>query len=462
MKPWHPAITLWAGRVLAWSDFTAIALLCASLVQALAAGALGEPSLAASLLNCQPLSPTNKGAQMDYDVIVVGGGLAGAALAKVLADHSAQVLVLERETQFRDRVRGESIHPWGLADARQLGLYDLLLTTCARELRWWRFDSVGPSYRAPLGDLVATTPNQAGELVFHHPEMQEVLLRAAASAGAEVWRGVTVTGVTAGGSPEIVAVRDGAVQERLRARLIVGADGRTSRVRACADFAVNRDPEALMVGGVLLRNLQLADDAVVGRLHPVLGILTLIFPLGAGRFRPYFVHRASDPVRRLNGRQQLPDFIAACIETGCDPAWFAGAEAVGPLAMFSGADSWVEHPYREGIVLIGDAAASSDPSWGHGMSLTLRDVRVLRDQILATGDYSMAGHAYAEEHDRYYTALHRILTWMTDLQYTAGPEADARRERVWQRWAEEPGRFPDPNGRGPDGINEAEELRSLG
>jgi 2-polyprenyl-6-methoxyphenol hydroxylase-like FAD-dependent oxidoreductase len=339
----------------------------------------------------------------------------------------------------------------------------LLLGTCAREVRWWRSETVGAPYRAPLRDLVATTPNQAGELVFHHPEMQEVLLRAAASAGAEVWRGVTVTGVTAGGSPEIVAVRDGVGSfERLRARLIVGADGRTSRVRARADFAVNRDPDALMVGGVLLRNLQLADDAVVGRLHPGLGQLVLIFPLGAGRFRPYFVHRASDPVRRLNGLQQLPDFIAACTETGCDPAWFAAVEAVGPLAMFSGADSWVEHPYREGIVLIGDAAASSNPSWGHGMSLTLRDVRVLHDLILASGDYSMAGHAYAEEHDRYYTALHRILTWMTDLQYTAGPEADARRDRVWRRWAEEPGRFPDPNGRGPDGPYDVEELRSLG
>jgi 2-polyprenyl-6-methoxyphenol hydroxylase-like FAD-dependent oxidoreductase len=130
--------------------------------------------------------------------------------------------------------------------------------------------------------------------------------------------------------------------------------------------------------------------------------------------------------------------------------------------MFSGADSWVDHPYREGVVLIGDAAAARDPSWGNGMSLTLRDVRVLRDQILATGDYDVAGHAYAAEHDQYYAALHRVLTWMTDLEYTPGPEADARRVRVWRRWAEEPGLFPDPLGRGPDGPNGAEELRSLG
>jgi flavin-dependent dehydrogenase len=50
---------------------------------------------------------------MDYDLITVGGGLAGAALAKALAERGARVLVLERETRFRDRVRGEAMHPWG-------------------------------------------------------------------------------------------------------------------------------------------------------------------------------------------------------------------------------------------------------------------------------------------------------------------------------------------------------------
>jgi flavin-dependent dehydrogenase len=41
-----------------------------------------------------------------YDLITVGGGLAGAALAGALAERGARVLVLERETKFKDRVRG--------------------------------------------------------------------------------------------------------------------------------------------------------------------------------------------------------------------------------------------------------------------------------------------------------------------------------------------------------------------
>ena len=48
-----------------------------------------------------------------YDIITVGGGLGGATLAKAMAEQGARVLVLEREPSFKDRVRGEQIHPWG-------------------------------------------------------------------------------------------------------------------------------------------------------------------------------------------------------------------------------------------------------------------------------------------------------------------------------------------------------------
>jgi flavin-dependent dehydrogenase len=63
---------------------------------------------------------------MDYDLVIVGGGLAGSALAKNMAEHGARVLVCEREQQFRDRIRGEGMHPWGVTGARALGLYDTL------------------------------------------------------------------------------------------------------------------------------------------------------------------------------------------------------------------------------------------------------------------------------------------------------------------------------------------------
>lgn len=61
-----------------------------------------------------------------YDIITVGGGLGGAALAKAMAENGARVLVLESKTKFRDRVRGEAIVSWGVGEVKNLGIYDVM------------------------------------------------------------------------------------------------------------------------------------------------------------------------------------------------------------------------------------------------------------------------------------------------------------------------------------------------
>lgn len=50
-------------------------------------------------------------ATQTYDIITVGGGIAGSILARAMAEHGAKVLVLESATSFRDRVRGEAMGP---------------------------------------------------------------------------------------------------------------------------------------------------------------------------------------------------------------------------------------------------------------------------------------------------------------------------------------------------------------
>src|SRR6187549_2390141 len=60
-----------------------------------------------------------------FDVIIVGGGIAGSCLAGVLARGGLGVLVVEKESRFRDRVRGEGTWPWGVAHALKAGLGEL-------------------------------------------------------------------------------------------------------------------------------------------------------------------------------------------------------------------------------------------------------------------------------------------------------------------------------------------------
>src|ERR1700749_3698849 len=114
----------------------------------------------------------------DYDFITVGGVLGGAALAKVLAEKGLRVLVIEREREFKDRIRGEIMWPWGVAETVKLGLYDRLLETCAHEVPYLNLAG------SPIRDFRNSTPQKLPAISFYHPAMQEVVLEAARTAGA--------------------------------------------------------------------------------------------------------------------------------------------------------------------------------------------------------------------------------------------------------------------------------------
>ena len=99
-----------------------------------------------------------------YDIITVGGGIAGSILAKTMAEHGAKVLVLESETNFRDRVRGEAIAPWSTKEATELGIYDALMAAGGHHLRYW-YTYQGPDAMEPR-DLEATTVTAPGSFVL--------------------------------------------------------------------------------------------------------------------------------------------------------------------------------------------------------------------------------------------------------------------------------------------------------
>ena len=387
-----------------------------------------------------------------YDVIMVGGGLAGAALAKRLAENGMRVLVLEREVAFRDRVRGEQMHSWGVAEARTLGLYELLLETCGHEVRYWSDQLVGFS-EFGRRDLVKTSPHRAGSLNFYHPDMQAVVIGAAASAGATVRRGARVVELISNGLPGVRVHEDINGERVYRARLVVGADGRNSACRRWGGFHVERDSEGMVIAGLLMEGLAAPEDRMSASVNPRRSMISLTVPLGAGRFRAYVsIHKDAieSTAAPLSGEANFPAFLAASIASGAPSEWYEGARAAGPLASYDARDTWVSHPHRAGVVLIGDAAASNDPSWGCGLSLTLRDVRVLADKLLASDDWSEAADDYAEEHDRHYGVIHRLTGWARALFYHPSLVAAAVRESALTRLVADRTRSLDIVGIGPD------------
>jgi 2-polyprenyl-6-methoxyphenol hydroxylase-like FAD-dependent oxidoreductase len=164
--------------------------------------------------------------------------------------------------------------------------------------------------------------------------------------------------------------------------------------------------------------------------------------------RAYLIYPHTTPYR-LQSDREIGRFLDDSSKIA-PPEFYTGARPAGPLASYEGADTWVNHPYRAGVALIGDAAAASDPTYGQGMSLTMRDARVLRDHLIANDDWDAAAHAYAREHDSYYRVTQRVDGWFNELLLTQGSEATARRERALSLMAEDPTRIPDHVMSGPD------------
>ena len=380
-----------------------------------------------------------------YDIVTVGGGIAASAFSRAMAESGARVLLLERETMFRDRVRGEAIMPWGSAEAKSLGIYGIIMASGGHELRW--YDTYRGSARSGHRDLVGTTAPKTSITSVYHPRMQESLVAAVQQTGVEVRRGARVMGIETDGPPAVVTEIDGR-QSVIRARLVVGADGKDSLVRRWAGFDVQQDPGCNLVAGLLFDDVPAADDASHAWLNPDLGLWILLFPQGRGRARAYVCYPEAAGYR-LTGQKDIPRFIEESMKAGVLPEQYAEATPAGPLATFDGAASWVQHPFRDGVALIGGAAADPDPTWGQGLSLSLRDARVLRDQLLRHEDWGEAGNANAAEHGQYYGVIHELELWQTQLLLESGTEASARRQRAFEAWQEDRNRRLDALLSGP-------------
>lgn len=393
-------------------------------------------------------------AAQNYDIITVGGGIAASALAKAMAEQGARVLVLERETKFKDRVRGEGLVCWGGGEARELGIYDLLKKTCGHDVPFVE-SGMGPR------DFTTTTPQRLPLLSFQHPVMQETLLAAAEQAGAEVRRGVTVEQIEAGRTPAVIT--DAGNHERIAARLVVAADGRGSVARKWAGFAVQEQSNPFYMAGVLLTDVEAPTDTIYFMFNPDLGMCAVLIPLGNCRFRAYFIYPKAIGYR-LQGDAMLRLFTGESPKVYPPLAeYYAEAKSIGPLASFDVSESWVEHPYRDGVVVVGDAAGTSDPTFGQGLSLALRDARTLRDELSKDPDWAAAASRYADQRRAYFRTCHTVEGWLRTLFQDPSPDAAALRAKAMPLIAQDPTRVPDHIHSGLDlPLNEQVRARMFG
>ncbi|MGB3328926.1 MAG: NAD(P)/FAD-dependent oxidoreductase [Thermomicrobiales bacterium] len=369
-------------------------------------------------------APASPVLRQQVDVLIVGGGVAGSALGATLARAGIPVAIVEREPVFRDRIRGESIHPWGVKELHAIDLYDTVIAGAGGvELpRWTRYRDgvVDDSFR--WGDLIAGSP---GEISVRHPAMQDALLAAASDAGARIHRPATVhLGREGDGIVATVQTASGTVE--LAPRLVVGADGQRSATRSWIGGTARRDPVHHSIAGAIVSGLHLAPDSAHQAYFP--GGFTMVFPQAGGTNRIYYV--CPLPVAERLQREDLPAAIIEAMRPWLPEGSIGDWKGEGPAGFFPNSDIVVDRTFASDVVLIGDAAGANDPSQGHGLALAFRDVHALRDLLAASSDWSGVPAEFAAAQRTARETLRQHAIWSAPLMTDLGPEADALRDRV--------------------------------
>ena len=375
-----------------------------------------------------------------FDLVIVGGGIGGSALALVMARGGRSVLLLEQSLAYEDRVRGEWIAPWGVDEVKRLGLYDLLVQAGGHHITHHitydetREPATAEAEGLPLSIFREGVP---GPLCIGHPHHCQTLFDAAGGAGAETRRGVRVIEVAGGSAPRVSFEQDGEVVE-VSARLVVGADGRTSQVREAAGIGLHQDKPHHWFAGLLIEG---AD----GWLDTMQAIGTegefgfLAFPQGGGKVRIYGGYPL-DQAQRFKGPEGPRRFLDA-FALSCSPEnrHLTAGRPAGPLYSYVNADAWTDEPYAQGVVLVGDAAGWNDPIIGLGLSITYRDVRMVSDILLAGDDWSPAAFApYGEERAERMRRLRFTASLQAEIDMEFGEVAAARRRSLFERAAADP------------------------
>lgn len=341
------------------------------------------------------------------DVVVVGGSIAGCATATMLARHGARVTVLERAPapEHHKVVCTHFLQPGASPILRRLGLEEQLVAAGAvpnRTRSWSRYGWFTLHAEGEHGWNIRRTKLD--------PMLRSL---AVATPGVTVAQGVTVDGVLRGADGRPAGVsgrrRDGERIE-VRARVVVGADGRGSDVARLARVPGRVLPHRRIGYMGYYDGLETAhapdslfwfsDPGIAYAFPNEDGVVVLAVFASSTRAAEFKADREAAFLRSFDDLPLRPDIQAA---TRVSPL-------IGKLDMPN-----VRRPAsRPGLAFVGDAAQASDPLWGVGCGFALQSAEWLADTLgpaLANGgDVDGALTRYGRRHRSFLLGHHLMMS----------------------------------------------------
>jgi 2-polyprenyl-6-methoxyphenol hydroxylase-like FAD-dependent oxidoreductase len=336
---------------------------------------------------------TVTGGGEQQDVCVVGGGPAGMMAGLLLARAGVQVTVLEKHADFLRDFRGDTVHPSTLAVLAELGLADRVAELPGRQVRELTATFTDGTFR--VGEFSRLRVPYPYVLFLPQWDLLEVLAAAAAEYPTfTLLRSHEVTGLLFDhpvGPAAGVTARAGPRQTEIRARLVVGADGRHSSVRAALASA-GRELPCRSYGqpmDVLWFRLPRWPGDPEG-LTAQVGVGRLLIMIDRGHYWQiaYVIPKGGRDAAIAAGLDVLRANAAALAP------WLADrVGALGDWADVAFLEVQVDRLTRwhsPGVLLIGDAAHAMSPVGGVGINLAVQDAvaaaRLLAPPLRAGAD----------------------------------------------------------------------------